>query len=175
MNSLEPKSDREKVVLRYCLIAIVLLVVLDHGTKLLVLHHISIGDTIPIIPGCFDLVSVRNTGAAWGMLSDYSWLLLVVSVVVLILVVVFFRSLAEGWPERYLALALVVSGVIGNCVDRVWRGAVVDFLDFYVGKHHWPAFNVADSAITVGVVLYSISCLFRPQKPSDSDDVESTS
>lgn len=139
------------------------MVVLDHITKLLVIENIKLHSEIPIIPGFFNLVYVQNTGAAWGMFNKYPWILLGISIVVFIAILYFFRYLAEGWQERYYALALIISGIIGNSLDRVFRKAVVDFLDFFIGSYRWPAFNVADSAITVGVAIMIISNLLRPQ------------
>lgn len=169
MKRLVPNSKEEKKVLQQCLVIAGGLVILDHITKLLVIEKIPLYHSIPVIPNCFNLVYVTNKGAAWGMLSGYSWLLLTTSLVVFGLIIYFYRYLTEGWQERYYALAMIVSGIIGNSIDRVFRKAVVDFLDFYIGASHWPAFNVADSAITVGVTIMIISNLFRPQKDTASD------
>lgn len=160
-----PNSDSEKKVLRLCIAIIAGLVVLDHATKLLVVHYIPLGDTITVIPGLFNLVFVLNPGAAWGILAGQGWILFIVSMVVLVAIIMYIRNLTEGWPERYIALSMIISGIIGNSVDRVWRQAVVDFLDFHVGaSYHWPAFNVADSAITIGVTIYILSSFLRPPK-----------
>ena len=77
----------------------------------------------------------------------------------------FLRQICEGWTERYYALLLVLSGIIGNSFDRVFRGEVVDFLRFHIrNRYEWPSFNLADCAICVGVMLFIISMFFRPEK-----------
>jgi signal peptidase II len=162
LKRLNPHSSTEKKVLRQCFFLVGGLIILDHLTKILVIDNISLHDKIPVIPGCFNLVYVLNRGAAWGILSGYGWVLLAVSLLVLLFLMLFGRRWAEGWAERYYALALVAGGIAGNSIDRFWRQAVVDFLDFYLGAWHWPAFNVADSAITVGFAIFILSTLIRP-------------
>lgn len=143
------------------------LLILDQITKALIEKYVTA--KIVVIPGFFNIVHVGNSGAAWGIFSGYRWLLLAISIGFFLFVVFYFRKLTEGWPERYYALALVVSGIFGNSVDRIWReGIVVDFLDFYISKYHWPAFNVADSAICIGVGIYMISSFKRPEKEKES-------
>lgn len=138
-----------------------LLLILDQVTKALIEKYVT--EAITVIPGLFSIVHVGNPGAAWGIFSGHRWPLLIISIVFFLFVVFYFRKLTEGWPERYYALALIVSGIFGNSVDRIWRdGVVVDFLDFYIKKWHWPAFNVADSTICIGVGLYLISSFRRP-------------
>ena len=78
------------------------------------------------------------------------------------LAIIFLRKLCDGYAERYAAILTVLSGVIGNSIDRIWRGEVVDFLDCYINKYHWPAFNIADCAICIGIGLYTLSVLLRP-------------
>ena len=149
-----------------CAILTGLILVIDQITKMIVENAIT--SPIKVIPGLFNLVFVRNTGAAWGILSGKGWLLLIISVVVFVLIVVFIRRIAEGWPERYYSMALIAGGIAGNSIDRIWRGSVVDFLDFHYGSYHWPAFNVADSAICVGVFIFIISSWIRPQAGAGS-------
>ena len=155
------------------IILIALLLVIDQVTKALVVHYIHLGDKITIIPHLFYLTHVTNRGAAWGILQGYGWLLLLVALLASLLIIVKLRWLTEGWGERYFAVFIILSGIIGNSVDRIWRHEVIDFLDFIVWPVHgnhgwqlgsWPAFNVADSAICVGVGIYFISLLLRPEK-----------
>jgi len=140
------------------------LVVLDQISKIVIIHYIPKHDTIPVIAGLFSLTHITNPGAAWGIMSGKGHLLLGISVAVLVMVIYFLRSLTEGFPERYFALFMIMSGIIGNSVDRLWRQEVVDFLDVYFRDYHWPSFNVADSSITIGVIIYIASSLFRTQK-----------
>ena len=149
-----------------CAILTGLILVIDQITKMIVENAIT--SPIKVIPGLFNLVFVKNTGAAWGILAGKSWLLLIISAVVFVLIVVFIRRIAEGWPERYYSMALIAGGIAGNSIDRIWRGSVVDFLDFHYGSYHWPAFNVADSAICVGVFIFIISSWIRPQTGTGS-------
>jgi len=147
-----------------CLSIAISILALDQGTKFLTERCIT--SSITVIPGLFNLVHVKNTGAAWGIMQGKGVILFAISMVVLVLLSVFIKKLAEGWMERYCAIALIAGGILGNSVDRIFRGSVVDFLDFYVGSnpgHHWPAFNVADSAICVGVFIFIISSWSRPQ------------
>lgn len=139
------------------------LVVLDQITKIVVVQYIPKHDAIQVIPGLFNLTYITNPGAAWGIMSGKGHLLLGISIAVLIMVIYFLRSLTEGCLERYFALFMIISGIIGNSIDRLWRQEVVDFLDFYISTHHWPSFNVADSSITIGVTIYIASSLFRTQ------------
>jgi signal peptidase II len=148
------------------------LLLLDQASKIVVERSLVGRGAISVIPGFLDLVYVTNKGAAWGMFSDLVYgrgLLLLISVVVTGLVVWQFRLLTEGRSERFFALGMVLSGIFGNGIDRIWRGAVVDFLDVYVGTWHWPAFNVADSAICIGVGIYVFSSLFCPPGTADGE------
>ena len=156
-----------------CAILTGLILVIDQITKIVVENNIS--SSIKVIPGLFNLVFVKNTGAAWGILAGKGWLLLVISAIVFVLITVFIRRITEGWPERYYSMALIAGGIAGNSIDRIWRGAVVDFLDFYCGSYHWPAFNVADSAICVGVFIFIISSWVRPQPDGGSSKLQDQS
>ena len=144
-------------------IAILFLVLLDQGTKSWVMHSISFQESIPVIPGFFNLTHVYNTGAAFGMLHDSNLFFMVLSTVVLIGLIVMRRHFAgklmgTGW-------VLLVAGIIGNVADRVRIGHVVDFLDFQFGSYHWPSFNVADSCICIAAGLFLLSSF---QSPSSS-------
>jgi signal peptidase II len=158
-------GDGEKKVIFWSVSLAVFLVILDQASKMLVVRYIPEHDIIPIIPYIFNLTYLNNPGAAWGILAGKGNLLLAFAIVVFAGIIYFLRALCEGWTERYFALFMVLSGIVGNSIDRVWHGQVVDFLDFYIKDYHWPSFNVADSAITVGVTIFIISSLFRPQAP----------
>lgn len=107
-----------------------------------------------IIPGFFNLVYTVNYGAAWGMMEGFSWLLILLAFLVLILVVYFRKDLYLHRPFNQLCFGLICGGIIGNTLDRIFRGHVVDFLDFHTTWYRWPTFNVADSAIVVGTFMY---------------------
>jgi signal peptidase II len=137
-------------------------VLIDQVTKIYARSYfapdrIQIRPAIEVIPNFFELVYVENKGAAWGMLSEHTDILSIISGVMLVLIVVFRKQIFHDVLPQRIAFGLLVGGIIGNLIDRVWFGFVTDFLDFYIGTSHWPAFNVADSSICIGVVLYSIS------------------
>ena len=158
---LEPHSPAEKRWLGAVSLAAAVVLILDQSTKVLVEKKFELFETIPIIDGFFNLTYVLNYGAAWSILSGKGWLLLLIAAAVIAGVIWKFRYLTEGCSERYLAIFMVLGGVLGNSIDRLWRGAVVDFLDFYVEKWHWPVFNVADIAICCGVGIFILSSLLR--------------
>ena len=129
---------------------------LDQLSKWLIVRSISPEDARVVISGFFSLVSVRNTGAAWGIFRDYNLVLTAISVLTVLGLYLFRHSFQLNRPSLRVALGLIAGGIIGNLIDRIRVGSVIDFLSFYVGEYHWPAFNVADSAICVGVGLYII-------------------
>ncbi len=150
--------------LRYLFISLVVLV-LDQWTKWLVELHLPHHTAEPVIPGFLNLTHVRNTGVAFGLFaSDVSSgrLLTLLGLGALAAVSVYFWFAPSRDRSLLVALALVVGGAVGNLIDRVSSGAVTDFIDVYVGAHHWPSFNVADTAISIGIVLMAIDS-FRPR------------
>ena len=141
------------------LLVIMAVVGLDLASKLWIVHHFTLYDSQTVIPGFFNLTYLTNNGAAFSILAGQPALwrqtfFIGAASVALVLILIVRRGYASqsGWYN--LALALIAGGAIGNLIDRIRLGHVIDFLDFHVGASHWPAFNVADSAITVGVVLF---------------------
>lgn len=139
-----------------------LVLIMDQVSKAVVVSQCPIGWHQPVIAGFFNVVHVRNTGAAWGILSEHTWLLGALSLLAAVLLIVFFRRLSGGQPVVAMVLGAIHGGIVGNMFDRVLRGSVVDFLDFEFGGWHWPAFNIADSAISVGVVLLLAASFWLP-------------
>ncbi len=145
---------------RYAIIAAVtaLVTLIDQVTKVMVLLSIPLYTEIPVIKGFFSLVHVRNRGAAFGFLNRYDiswqfWLFLAATLVAIVVVIMLARSSrADDYPF-FLSLGLILGGAVGNLIDRVLYREVIDFLDFYHGGYHWPAFNVADIAICCGAAL----------------------
>ncbi len=135
----------------------VAIAVIDQATKAMVLAAIPLYHQDPVIPGFFNLVFVQNTGAAWGSFSGGNPWLAALSLVMLV-VLVFARHaiFARGWLGRWTA-GLLAGGIVGNLIDRVRLGYVVDFLDFHLFERHFPSFNIADSAICIGVGLYMLA------------------
>ncbi|UDQ97193.1 signal peptidase II [Lentisphaerota bacterium WC36G] len=175
---LQFKSAEEYSVIIKAVIMAIILALLDHVTKLLIVKNLDYDnrDFIVIIKNLFNINHVHNRGAAFGILEGKGFLLLMIALIAAVVIGVTLRKITEGYKERYYALALVLSGIIGNSVDRAMRGFVVDFLDFFVvinGKeHHWPSFNVADICICVGVGVLMLSFLLR--KPDEETTVSET-
>lgn len=147
------------------LIVSALVALLDQLAKQAVRARFHIGESLPVFDGWFHLTYVRNTGAAWGMFSGQNIGLIVLSVVMLVLVVAFRRSFLKPSLEHRLALGLMIGGILGNLYDRVRYGWVVDYLDVFWKDWHWPAFNIADAAICIGVGLYMISSFWMAGHP----------
>jgi len=156
------------------LIICIVITVADQFTKHIIQTDFRLGEVREIVPGFFNLTYLRNTGAAWGMLSNYSHLLMIVSVVMLALMIFFRRSfLTDTWEHR-IALGLLTGGIVGNLIDRIKFGHVTDFLDFHIKNHHWPSFNIADSAICIGVGIYIISSYWLTAHPLNESGKTST-
>lgn len=130
------------------------IVVVDQVTKYAVQQTMVMGETQPVIPGFFNLTYIRNTGAVWGFFQHQNHWLIFFSLVVLILIVVFYRWLADGRCVHCIAMGCMIGGISGNLIDRIKMGWVVDFLGFHWSALHWPSFNFADAAICIGVALY---------------------
>lgn len=144
---------------------------LDQATKLWVVGLLPEGsffppDNIEVISGFFHIVHVTNTGAAWSMFSGHTWPLTAVGFLVLAGLFFFRKALELDQPKIQLGYGLMIGGIIGNMIDRIRIQKVIDFLDFQFGHYHFPSFNVADSAITVGVAIY-ILLSFRAQKKAE--------
>lgn len=128
------------------------------------------GDSLEIIPGFFNIVYVRNPGAAWGMLGGQQVVLITLSIVVFILLAVFHRRVLNPTLDHCMILGLMLGGILGNLIDRIKFSWVTDFLDFHMGVHHFPSFNVADSSICIAVGLYLLSSLWHKNHPLKNDD-----
>lgn len=133
--------------------------IFDQATKQWIRNTFALHDGITVINGVFDLRYVQNTGAAFGMFEGNNHWLVLLSAVVLVLLVRYWRVLMGESLLHRVAIGLMLGGVAGNLLDRLRFSHVIDFLDFYWGRSHFPAFNVADSAICVGVTLYVLLSL----------------
>ncbi len=159
--------------LGFFLLSLPVILVLDQWTKYLVLGRFQYGESIPIIEGFFNLTYVRNTGAAFGLLAsaDPAFrvpFFLIVPMVALIVLGLLYKELPASSKYRATALSLITAGALGNLLDRVRFGYVVDFLDFHLREtYHWPAFNVADAAISSGVILLLIAGLMEKKGKID--------
>jgi signal peptidase II len=159
-------SPKLKLVLNL----VVAIVLIDQATKLIVDRTMPLHHSIPVIENFFSLTYVRNTGAAFGILADSHELfrltfLIAFSLAAIGFILVMLRRLPENEKALTVALAFILGGAVGNLIDRLIYGEVIDFLDFYWSGYHWPAFNVADSFITIGVLIM----LFRLATTKDHD------
>ncbi len=140
-----------------------IVIVLDQATKQWVESSFMVYEVVDVLP-FFNLTLAYNEGAAFSFLSDQTgwqrWFLAAIATVVISVLVVWLRGLRQHEKLTAIALGLIVGGAVGNLIDRVLFGHVIDFLDFYIGQHHWPAFNVADSAITIGVAVMIYEVVF---------------
>ncbi len=141
-------------------------VLVDQLTKLWIMANFALHEQLNIIPGFFNLIHVTNTGAAFGFLAGSKSLLrqvffVGVALMALVIMVSVYGHLKKQGKIFVYALGLIAGGAVGNLIDRLRFGSVIDFLDFFLGSYHWPAFNAADSAITFGVGLFLLGTLLQ--------------
>lgn len=161
----------------YILLLTVLPLILDIITKYLIKTSLQLGESIPVIKGFFNIVYVLNPGAAFSILHDMNEAYrrtFFISIASIVLVMLFIFFLKEKRPVTLAGTALIMSGALGNLIDRINIGKVVDFLDFYVKSYHWPAFNVADICVTVGAGLLILDIIFltKKQEPENTENTE---
>jgi signal peptidase II len=140
---------------------------LDQASKLYVDRVMSLYQSIPVIDGLFNIFYIRNRGAAFSFLANASWRLpffIAISTIASLVILVAYNRLADEQKLARVSMAMIFSGAVGNLIDRVRLGEVIDFLDVYWKSHHWPAFNVADSLICVGVVLLALDMLAEERR-----------
>lgn len=142
-------------------------IVLDQISKFFIIHLLDIHETIPVISGFFNLVHVRNRGMAFGLMNrpdggNFSFYFLVAATILAVILLVFwFVGLKKNEKKLILGFSLIIGGAVGNLIDRLRLREVIDFLDFFIGPYHWPAFNVADSAITLGTFWIGINIILQ--------------
>jgi signal peptidase II len=149
---------REKIILPPAMIFIIVfsVLLLDQSAKALASKNILLGQTIPVINNIFHLTLVHNRGAAFGIFKNQTVLFVVTSLVAIIIIGYKLKTRRTGRLDIFVvSLVLILAGALGNLIDRLFLGYVVDFLDFRI----WPVFNIADSAITIGAVLLGLSIL----------------
>ena len=156
----------KKYLVFFCIAIFVVL--LDQVSKAFILSNLKLHESIDVINGLFNIVHVRNSGAAFGMFADSSEafrsiFFLGIGVLALSLIIYYIGQIKNGQTKLLVSLSLIFAGAIGNLIDRIRFGSVIDFIDIYISTFHWPAFNVADSAITVGAYLMLME-MFRRSK-----------
>lgn len=145
---------------------ILILLAADQLTKAIVAQKIIFGSSKSIIPGFFNLTHIRNRGAIFGFFSQSGSQLLYVmltlaSLAALAFVIFYFLKTPTSERLMKISLSLILAGALGNLIDRIFRGYVIDFLDFYVKKWHWPSFNLSDASITIGAFFIIFIFFFR--------------
>jgi len=143
-----------------------LVVVFDQVAKAIILNRLSLYSYVSVIPGLFNLTHIQNPGGAFGFLAQQpsslrSIIFLTGSLLAIGLVFYLYKNTPKTSPLLATGISLILGGAVGNLIDRVRFGKVVDFLDFYLAGFHWPAFNVADSAVSVGIAIYLFHLLFK--------------
>jgi signal peptidase II len=139
-----------------------LVVISDFITKRMILKWVTHYESIDILP-FINIVHVKNEGAAFGMFSSLGNSIFVIISIVAIIVIIAYLAKIRSRLEIF-SISLILGGAIGNLIDRLTIGKVIDFIDFFVGKWHWPAFNVADSALTVGIILFLFAGIRESRK-----------
>ena len=147
-----------------------MLIVIDQYTKFMVTLYIPLNYSVKVVEGFFNLTHIRNSGVAFGIFADLQselkpYLLIFVSVIAIVAVLAIFHQTEKDKRLVQNGLVLIFSGAIGNLIDRVLHKEVIDFVDFFVENQHWPAFNVADSCITIGV-MFMVADMFVGTTPS---------
>lgn len=143
-----------------------LVVLIDQITKALILNNLPLYNSITVVPGFFNITHIHNPGGAFGFLANQGaglrkTVFLFVSLLAVCLIFWFYKKTPTTHRILATGFAMIFGGAIGNLIDRVRFGKVVDFLDFYIGNLHWPAFNIADSAITVGIGIFILHIVFK--------------
>jgi signal peptidase II len=150
----------------YLILVAGIVVLADQVTKAVILENLPLYHSLTVIPGLFDITHIHNPGGAFGFLADSGPAvrkLVFFFVSLMALVLIFWFYIKTPLTHRFLAtgFAMIFGGAVGNLIDRIRFGKVVDFLDFYVGRYHWPAFNVADSAISIGIGIFLLHLVLK--------------
>ncbi|HHV94924.1 MAG TPA: signal peptidase II [Clostridiaceae bacterium] len=148
-----------------------LIIISDQITKHIVSTNIKVGELIPVINNFFYITYHTNTGAAWGILQDKLYILIPLTIVFSL--VMFYMLFKTEHKLLKIALSFILGGAIGNLIDRVVKGSVVDFLDFYFGKFHFPTFNIADCFIVIGTILLGTYIVLYGKEPEEEEKKES--
>lgn len=147
----------------YYLLAAVILI-LDQISKFVVSNTMQVNQSIPIIPHALYITSLRNTGAAWSILEGKMLFFYIITLVVLVIVIYYMQKIGRFRPLLGTSLGLIIGGTLGNFVDRLIHGQVVDFIHVFLGSYSYPIFNLADSALCIGAILLLIYSLREGKK-----------
>jgi len=161
---------------KYHFLIALIVILLDRLTKWWIANTIAVGNTVPVLPGFFRLTHVQNRGAAFGLFDDSPTqfkigALILFSIIALVVVTVLLWKNSHEFTVTGVGLSLVLGGAVGNLWDRLFTHHVVDFLDFYIGPYHWPAFNVADAAIVSGAILLVSEIVFAKNPKQEAKTI----
>lgn len=139
-----------------------IIILLDQISKFIIKTNFNVYDNINIFKGFFQIFYAKNSGAIWGLFHNQSnsiipKIITLISTIAVLILIFFFLKVSPKHKLEILSLSFIIGGAIGNIIDRIHQGFVVDFLDFYINGYHWPTFNIADSFITIGVIILAIS------------------
>lgn len=153
-------------MIRYYLIAL-FIIILDQITKWLIVTRMELHESIPIIDNFFAITSHRNKGAAWGILQGQMTFFYIITIIVVIGIIYMLHKHGKENKLFAISFSVILGGAIGNFIDRLFRKEVVDFLDFIIFSYDFPIFNVADSALTIGVILVIIATFLEERKAKE--------
>ncbi|MCP9277110.1 lipoprotein signal peptidase LspA [Bacillus wiedmannii] len=142
-------------------------IAIDQISKWLIVKNMELGTSIPIIDNVLYITSHRNRGAAWGILENKMWFFYIITVVFVVFIVIYMQKYVKTDKLLGISLGLILGGAIGNFIDRVFRQEVVDFIHVYIFSYNYPVFNIADSALCIGVVLIIIQTLLEGKKTKE--------
>jgi signal peptidase II len=145
----------------------VVVFILDQATKLLIDRTMPLHYSITVVKNFFDITYIRNKGAAFGFLADTSFRIpffIGISIIAIFVILGIYRKLGDDKKLNAVALSLILSGALGNLIDRIRLGEVIDFIYVHWYEHYWPAFNVADSAICIGVFMLAVDMLLEERR-----------
>ncbi|TDL98764.1 lipoprotein signal peptidase [Macrococcus brunensis] len=143
----------------------------DQLTKWMIVKTMNVGDSVSVIGDILEITSHRNHGAAWGMLQNQMTFFYIITLIVLVAIIYFYRSEAPFKPVMQLGLTLIFAGAVGNFIDRLFRGNVVDFIDTKIINYDFPIFNVADACLTMGVIVLIYEILVNESKEKKNANI----
>ena len=150
-------------MIRYYVLALVTIII-DQWTKWLIVKYMDMYESVSIIDGFFSITSHRNEGAAWGILQGQMTFFYIITVIVIIGIIYSLQKYAKESALLAISLSIILGGAIGNFIDRIFRKEVVDFLDVMIFSYDFPIFNIADSCLTIGVILFFIATIIDEKK-----------
>lgn len=167
-------TTRIKTVLAWAIFLVLPCYLIDQVSKLLILKNLGIGEGITILPGYFEILHVRNTGAAFGLLQGLpdpfrTIFFLLITIAACVAILMIFRQSDDDSVLLKVALCLILAGALGNLTDRLVHKEVVDFINVHIRRYAWPTFNIADTFISIGMVGLLLS-LLKGSKPRPGTD-----